>query len=138
MSNESSPTPADLKSFQAFHDYKVRTRGFPYPESELHNTFECNPDGSVGKSTAADHVHEYIGAGAQSRDYSSIRVSVLAIFGTLALAPLYQPKDEHERVLIQNFEAATDVCEQRYKKNLRLAKGSVYIIDLPKANHYYF
>ena len=138
MRNRTSPAPADLKSFQAFHDYRVRTGGFPYPESELHNTLACNPDSSVGKNTAADHVHEYIGAGAQSRDYSSIRVPVLAIFGTLGVAPLYQPKDEHERILIQNFESATDVYEQRYKKNLRLAKASVHIIDMPKANHYLF
>ena len=138
MRDGRGPAAADLKSFRAFHDYKVRTRGFPYPEAELHNTSACNPDGSVGKGTAAEHVHDYIGAGVEPLDYSKIRVPVLAIFGTLGVAPLYRPKNEVERVSIQNFEAATDVYEQRYKKKLRLAKGSVNIIDLPEANHYLF
>jgi pimeloyl-ACP methyl ester carboxylesterase len=138
MRERMRPTAADLKSFKAFHDYKVRTRGYPYPEAELHNTFKCNPDGSVGAETAADRVHDLIGLGAVKRDYSNIRVPVLAIFATLGVAPMYQPKNEQEIVLIQDFEAATDVYEQRYKKNLRLAKGGVHIVDLPKANHYLF
>lgn len=138
MRNRTSPTTEDLKSFEAFHDYKVRTRGYPYPEAELHNTFKCNPDGSVGGEIEDDRVHDLIGAGALKRDYSRIQVPVLAIFGTLGVAPLYQPIDEQELVVIRNFEAATDVYEQRYKKNLRLAKGSIHIVDLPKANHYLF
>jgi len=138
MRNRTSPTTEDLKSFKAFHDYKVRTRGYPYPEAELHNTFKCNPDGSVGGETEADRVHDLIGVGALKRDYSRIRVPVLAIFGTLGVAPLYQPKNEQELIVIQNFEAATDVYVQRYKKNLRLTEGGVHIVDLPEANHYLF
>jgi non-heme chloroperoxidase len=138
MRDRTSPTAVDLKSFRAFHDYKVRTRGYPYPEAELHNTFKCNPDGSVGGETEADRAHDFIGQGALKRDYSHIRVPVLAIFATLGVAPLYQPRNEQELIAIRNFEAATDVYEQRYKKNLRLAKGGVHIVDLPKANHYLF
>jgi hypothetical protein len=68
------------KSFQAYHDWRVRTTEVPFPESDLRQNFECNPDGSLGRFRTSQQIHEAIGAGAQKRDYSRIRVPVLARF----------------------------------------------------------
>lgn len=138
MRSRPQPDASDLRSFQAFHDFKVRLNGFPSPEAELHNTFARNPDGSVGDYTTSDKIHNAIGAGSQSRDYSRIVVPVLAIFSSPNINPRYQPKDDQERAAIQKFADATDVYTNRYKKNLQHAKGGVRMVDLPQADHYIF
>lgn len=136
--NGSAPDASDLRSFKAFHDFKVRQNGFEYPEAELHNTFNRNPDGSVGSGNAPNKVHFAIGRGALPRDYSRIRVPILALFGTLSINYRYQPKDAQERAAIEEFDAATKVYDIRNKKNLLNAKGGVRIVDLPDADHYLF
>jgi non-heme chloroperoxidase len=136
--NGSEAAASDLRSFQAFHDFKVRQNGFEYPEAELHNTYNRNPDGSVGSGNAPDKVHFVIGRGALPRDYSRIRVPVLAFFSSLSINYRYQPKDAQECAAIEEFDAATEVYVNRYKKNLLKAKGGVHIVDLPHADHYVF
>ena len=129
---------SDSKSFQAYRDWQVRSGEPPRPEAELRNSFECNPDGSVGKFRSAQHIHEAIGAGAQKRDYSKIRVPVLAFFPSAGGKPQYVPKDDQERAAIAEFDAATAVYIGRWKQNLQNAAAVVRIVDLPGANHYIF
>ena len=50
----------------------------------------------------------------------------------------YQPKDAQERAAIEEFDAATEVYDKRYKTNLLKAKGGVHIVDLHQADHYLF
>jgi non-heme chloroperoxidase len=138
MRSHSPAAASDLKSFQAYHDWKVRTGEMPFPESDLRNSFECNPDGSVGKFLTAQHIHQAIGAGAQKREYSRIRVPVLAFFPAAATKRRYEPKDAQERAAIENFDAATAAYVNRWRKNLQSAPGGVRIVDLPGANHYVF
>jgi len=136
--NGSEPDASDLRSFQAFHDFKVRQNGFEYPEAELHNTYKQNPDGSVGSENAPPKVHFAIGRGALPRDYSRIHVPILAFFSSLSINYRYQPKDAQERAAIEEFDAATEVYVKRYKTNLLKAKGGVRVVDLPQADHYLF
>lgn len=138
MRNHPPTSAPDLKSFQAYHDWKVRTNEVPFPESDLRNSFECNPDGSVGKFRTAQQIHQAIGSGAQKRDYSKIRVPVLAFFPSASDKPRYQPKDAQERAAIENFDAATAAYVNRWRKNLQSAPAGVRIVDLPGANHYVF
>jgi len=132
------PDASDLRSFQAFHDFKVRQTGFAYPEAQLRASFDLNPDGSVGDYNTSDNVHAAISRGALPRDYSRIRVPVLALFSSPGGNHKYQPKDAQERAAIEEFDAATEVFVNRYKKNLLKAKGGVRIVDLPQADHYVF
>jgi hypothetical protein len=125
----------------------------PFPESELRNQFESRPDGSVGRFRSTLAIHEAIGAGALKRDYSRVRVPVLAFFpvhcsphpeGNYACfehtgdTPKYQPKDDQERTAIKAFEAVTAAYINRWKNNLRNAPGGVRIVDLPGAEHFVF
>src|SRR5437660_183298 len=51
----------------------------PFPESELRNVFETNPDGTRGRHKTPSRISNgAIGAGQKERDYSHIRVPVLA------------------------------------------------------------
>ncbi|HET9306613.1 MAG TPA: alpha/beta hydrolase [Candidatus Sulfotelmatobacter sp.] len=136
--NGSEPDASDLRSFKAFHDFKVRQNGYEYPEAELRASSNQNPDGSVGSDNAPDKVHFAIGRGALPRDYSRIRVPILALFGTLSINYRYQAKDAQERAAIEEFDAATQVYADRNKTNLLKAKGGVRMVDLPHADHYLF
>ncbi len=127
-----------LRSFQAFHDFKVRQNGFEYPEAQLRASFDQNPDGSVGNYNTSNEVHNAIGRGALPRDYSRIRVPLLAFFSSLSINYRYQPKDAQERAAIEEFDAATKVYADRNKRNLLKAQGGVRIVDLPQADHYLF
>jgi non-heme chloroperoxidase len=153
------PTASDLKSFQAYREWKVRIGEVPFPESELRNIFETNPDGSVGKYNESPRVHEAIGAGAQKRDYSKIRVPILALFSwscsnhpygnyrciehphynpLYEAKPQYQPKSTQERAAMDAFDDATLAYINRWHKNLLNAPGGVRLVALPGADHYMF
>ena len=138
MRNHPGQSDPDKKSFQAYHDWRVRTTEVPFPESDLRQNFECNPDGSVGKFRTTQQIHEAIGAGAQKRDYSRIRVPVLALFPGASNKPKYQPKSAEERAAIADFDAATAAYINRWKKNLQSAPGGVRVVEVAGANHYIF
>jgi non-heme chloroperoxidase len=81
LSKGKEDDPPDRKSFPAYRDWQMRSHRPPFPEPELRNMYEANPDGSVGKYRASTPaIHKAIGEGAQVRDYSKIRVPVLALF----------------------------------------------------------
>jgi hypothetical protein len=65
-------------------------------------------------------------------------VPILALFGTLSINYRYQPKDAQERTSIEEFDAATEVYEDRNKRNLGKARGGVRVVGLPQADHYLF
>ena len=131
----------------------MRTLGFAFPEAEFRNGRETNPDGTPGRFRSTRAIHEAIGAGAQKRDYSRIRVPMLAFFtatcskhpeGDYACIdrpgprPAYEPKDAEERAAIEACNAATEAYFDRWKKSLQKAAASVRIVDVPEANHFLF
>lgn len=152
--------PPDRKSFQAYREWQMRTGKAFFPESELRNMYETNPDGSVGKYQASTPaIQKAIGEGAQKRDYSRIRVPVLAFFSWSCTKRLYgnyiciehphhnpqiqtkpanEPKDAQERAAKEAFDDATLVYVNRWNKNLLSAPGGVRLVDLPGADHYLF
>ena len=153
MRNGPSPPASARRSFQAFHDFWAQTGEMPFPESELRNQFESRPDGSVGRFRSTQTIHEAIGAGALKRDYSQIRVPILALFdapcsrpaaGNYACLerpdakPAYEPKDDRERAAIEAHGVALAAYFTRWKNNLRSAPGGVRIVDLPGAHHFVF
>ena len=109
-----------------------------FPESELRNMYNTNPDGSVGDYKASTPaIHKAIGDGALKRDYSSIRVPRPELVPSAAM-PRYEPMNAQERAAIESFNATTEAYIIRWKKNLQHAPGGVRIVDIPGANHYIF
>lgn len=138
MRSSAPETAADRQSPQAYREWQQRSGRVAFPESELRNDFVLNPDGSLGRFGTLPNVSTAIGAGAKTRDYSRIRVPILAFFPAIGDNPSYQPKNDQERAAIAAFNAATALYVKREKKRLETARGSVRIVDLAHAKHYIF
>jgi hypothetical protein len=115
-------TPPSVRtSFEAYRASQVSNTGWAFPATELRQVCTENADGSVGSykaSTAA--IHSAIGRGQKKRDYSRIRVPILAL-STFASSPAsggddrciehsndrprHEPKDAAELAVIEQFES---------------------------------
>ena len=144
--NPAPPSEADKKSFQAFDDYwRRRTVSFVFPESELRNMYDQNPDGSVGPNRTPSFVGKAIDQGSKRRDYSKIRVPILAFFaipepvvGGTSEFYRFQPKNEEERIALEKIYAATRTYINRREESMRTGVPDARIVELPGANHYVF
>src|SRR5205085_7481330 len=105
------PSEEEYRSFSAYRAWQMRTQKFAFPESELRNGFATNRDGTMGEFKTPQSIHEAIGAGQKKRDYSKIRVPVLAFSegprpaNSAPLPGEYQPKSEEERAAIEAFNS---------------------------------
>jgi non-heme chloroperoxidase len=71
------PGEADLASFRALQQYYLRVLGFTYPEGELRQQWNSNPDGRVGKHR---DFPGYATIMSGMKKYAVIPVPALAIF----------------------------------------------------------
>jgi len=122
------------KSFSGSRAAELRTRGFAFPESELRNVYETNPDGTKGAYKTPPAINKMIGDGQKRRDYSGIHVPVLAFFEFVR--PLQAPAiaKRSEAGETEGLAAFID----RWIINLLRGAGDVHLIDLPGAGHYVF
>ena len=137
------PPPPESHSFSAYRAWWMRNEGFAFPESELRNGFTTNPDGTMGEHKTPGRIHNAIGTGAKKRDYSKIRVPVLALFDYPRYADTpkkgdYQLKHDEERAATKAFAEATAAYVDRWLKNLMSSVPGVRLVDLPEAGHYVF
>jgi non-heme chloroperoxidase len=138
------PPPPESNSFSAYRAWWRRNEGFAFPESELRNGFATNPDGTMGEHKTPRHIHSAIGNGAKKRDYSKIRVPVLALFDypnftdTVPQKGGYRPKNDEERAAIKAFSDATTAYVDRWMKNLMSGVPGFRFVDLPGAGHFVF
>jgi non-heme chloroperoxidase len=101
------PPPAtemDMKSFQAMRDRQMRIMRFAFPEAELRNQYDTNPDGSVGPNRTPNLVRKAIGEGSKKRDYANIRVPILYL---PAAPPAARGWSQYYRFEPQNAEQRT-------------------------------
>jgi non-heme chloroperoxidase len=137
------PTDADSKSFQAYRDWQKRMGNTVFPESELRNCYEANPDGSMGHYKTAESVFNAMTAGIRKRDYSGIRVPVLAFVGLPASAGRlmggnYEPKNEQERAAMdESFKTIVGYIK-RDEKRLQSDVPAARVIEMPGADHHLF
>ena len=121
-------TRADRTSFSAYHSWQIKAQGWAFPESELRQDFESNPDGSVGESLVHAEA-QAIKAGLQK--YTDIRVPALAIY---ALPPESPDNDPAWRTL-QDREVADTMAQA---KAFQAGVPSARVVRLPNAEHYVF
>jgi non-heme chloroperoxidase len=134
----------EKKSFSGSRAAQLRTRKFAFPESELRNIYETNPDGTKGEYKTPPEINKMIGDGQIRRDYSGIHVPVLAFFEFPRLSqdlPAVNPSDAkgaEELAAKKAFDAATTAFIDRWTINLLRGPGNVHLVDLPGAGHYVF
>jgi pimeloyl-ACP methyl ester carboxylesterase len=138
----------DRKSFQAYQDWQTRTTRFAYPESELRQMFDANPDGSVGPLRArgpiSKPVSQAIGEGSKKRDYSTISVPILYLPAAPPRANgwsqyyRFTPANDSERMTLQKIYDADRINLDRYEKSMQRAQGKVRIVELRGADHYVY
>jgi pimeloyl-ACP methyl ester carboxylesterase len=136
------PPDEDPRSFSGYRARQSRTGKFAFPESELRNSYETNPDGTKGKFKTPSRISKAIGDGQKKRDYSGIRVPVLAFFDPPGDPPPGespdQPMNAEERAAMKAFNAATVAYVERWIKNLKSGVPGARIVHLPGAEHYVF
>jgi pimeloyl-ACP methyl ester carboxylesterase len=124
----------------------VQNSQYALPESELRQLFVANPDGTMGAyKGSTKNVDNAIGEGQKKRDYSRIRVPVLAIRG-LVLQPLddqlrasgYRLKSNEERANIEAFNRVTAAHLDGWVTNLKSGVPDARLVDFPRAGHYVF
>jgi pimeloyl-ACP methyl ester carboxylesterase len=133
------PSHEESRSFGAYRAWQLRNQKFAFPEAELRNVFATNPDGTMGAFKTPQSIHNAIGAGQKKREYSKIRVPVLAFFEYPRSANgEYEPKNKEERDAIEAYTKATAAYVDRWVKNLKSGVPRARIIDLPGAVHFVF
>jgi non-heme chloroperoxidase len=137
MRNSSGPSRDDLRSPKAFRDWQLRSVGTAFPESELHQNL--NPDGSIGGYPG---VSAAIISGASKRDYSHIRVPILAFswypLSVEAQIQQYHFTESGDRATVTAYYAADAKITDVRLENLKSAPGGARVVILPGANHYLF
>ena len=124
----SPPRRADRTSFSAYHAWQMKAWGWAFPESELRQDFESNPDGSVGKALVHAEA-QAIKAGLQ--EYTDIKVPALAIY---VLPPESPDNDPAARALRDRVVADTMAQASAFEAGVPSAR----VVRLPNAEHYVF
>lgn len=126
--------PVDTTSFAAFRRTRTCPMGFLLPESEFHQQFE-DINGAVGAPTAPGWVMRSIGQQQVYRkDYSNVRVPVLVLLPKPETD--YQPKNEDERAVIEQFAARGDVIIGRWIAKVKRGVPDARVVYLPRGGHY--
>ena len=145
MKKGPSPSPADLKSFPAYREWRKRTQGVSVPESEWRNDFAENPDGSVGSRKTPPYVFDAMAVGDFKHDYSAIRSPVLAfvVYDTPDGSPQNQILKHHvtdlaERTVIDAVYGLYIGMTRIRIDRINHAAGGARVVDLWGANHFVF
>lgn len=146
VSNPAPPTDADKKSFEAFYGYwKRRTVKFAFPESDLRSEYDQEPNGSVGFDRAPGSVRKAIAQGSKKRDYSKIKVPILAFVPSppdqsTGWSEYYrfQPMTDEERDALKKIYATDRACTKQLEQMLTAEVPKARIIELYNADHYVF
>ena len=123
---------------------QMRMMRFAFPEAELRNQFESNPDGSVGPNRTPNFVRKAIDEGSRKRDYSKIRVPILYMpaapptVGGWSQYYRFEPQNDEQRTQLQKIYDADRIYLNRYEENMRMAKGGVRIVELVGGDHYVY
>jgi pimeloyl-ACP methyl ester carboxylesterase len=134
------PLPEEARSFSGFREWQLRSDKFALPESELRTIFATNPDGSMGKPVAFNGANGAVFAGEMKRDYSGIRVPVLAILEF----PRFEPQADYHAKTEEEFERIFEVSILhaiyvfRWIDNLKRSVPDARIVNVPDSGHYLF
>jgi non-heme chloroperoxidase len=132
------PRPTGDVPFDAYRAWQRKAEQFALPESELRSVFETNPDGTMGRHKTPRRIHNAIGEGQKKRDYSKIRVPVLALLDYPRTRPDEPPRDnEKDRAAVSAYLEATRKYVDRWIGNLLRGVAGARIVDV-QGGHFLF
>jgi pimeloyl-ACP methyl ester carboxylesterase len=128
--------PVDTSTFAAFQKSRACRLGFTIPESELRNQFE-DLNGAVGPAKSPDWVSRAIGTQqVYRRDYSNIKVPVLAFLEFPKWPEGYTAKSDEDRAVIEQLIARGRVLVGRWTGKLKQHVPDARFVDVPGGGHY--
>jgi non-heme chloroperoxidase len=135
-----SPGESDLASFRALQEYYLRVLGFTYPEGELRQQWDSNPDGRVGKHRDFRGYATIMSAMTNYEKYTAIPLPSLVIFAI----PHSQGKwvdnstDPEVRRAAEAYTAALTPLTESQEKAFENGVPTARVVRLRGAHHYVF
>jgi pimeloyl-ACP methyl ester carboxylesterase len=131
------PGEADLASFSALRQYHLRVLGFTYPEAELRQQRNTNPDGRVGKER---DFPGYATLMAGMKKYAGISVPALVVFGNPHGLGTWveNSTDPKVRAKAIAYTAALTLLTERQVKVVEETAPAAHVVRLPAAHHYVY
>lgn len=136
--------PADRSTFDAYRLSLACQMGFALPVSELRGIFQ-DVNGSVGPARSDGSISRAMGQGQVfRRDYSNIRGPVLALVNfapsteALLASTGYQPANDAERAVIDQFVARSRVLMDRSAGKLTSKVPDARVVYLGNVGHFVF
>jgi pimeloyl-ACP methyl ester carboxylesterase len=146
------PPAMDRSSVAAYQASRRRANLGVFPESEVRQAFAVLPDGRLGQyKSSTNDINAAIGRGQIKRDYSNIRVPVLAFIDhpwpsddlrgsstVIVNDREYQPASDDERTAIIAYVRVNRRRVDQRTANLKRSVANARVVELPVAGHYLF
>lgn len=134
------PSVADLANFKALQRYDDRMNGFEFPEGELREVRQTNPDGSVGdfrKAAGGAMLMKVISGGPK---YTRIPVPSLFIFANPHSLGTWvdSSADASVRSGAKASSTALEAMTERQEKSVESGVPAAHVITIPNGNHFVF
>ncbi len=134
------PGGADLASFSALQKYYERVNGFQFPEAELRQQRESNPDGGVGKQRDFPGGVVLFSVMMGSQKYTDIPVPALVIFANPHGLGRWvdESGDPSVGTAAKAYSAALTALTEKQEQAVKNGMPMAHVVTLSGAQHYVF
>ena|SRR5579871_4384379 len=134
------PGRADLASFSSLQRYSERINGFPYPQGELRQELNTNPDGRLGAERKFPGQAMIMKLIATPSKYETIPVPALFIFANPHNLGTWveHSTDASVRSQARAYSAAMDSLVTKQENAVKSAIPTARVVTIPHASHFVF
>ena len=134
------PSKVDLASFGALANYYQRVNGFRFPEAELRQEREANPDGTVGEDRQFPGGEMVMNLIKNSPKYAAIPVPALFVFANphSLSAWVGQNSDPNVQSAARTYSTAVMAITKKQEDAVRNGLPAARVITVPDGNHYVY
>ena len=134
------PDSSDLASFSALAKYYEGINGFPFPEAELRQERNMNPDGTVGPQRQFPGYAAIMKLIATPSKYSAISVPALLIFANphTVSAWVEHSTDPSVQSEARSYSAAVESLVTKQENAVKNDIPGAHVVTIPHANHYVY
>ena len=134
------PTAADLVNFKALQRYDDRTDGFEFPEGELREERQTNPEGTVGNFRDPPGGSMLMKLLSGGQKYTRIPVPSLFIFANPHSlgAWIDSSADASVRSDAKAYYTALRAMTEKQQKSVESGVPTARVITIPHGNHFVF